>query len=292
MDLTSSLAQALERPSQPRFTLPRGACDAHAHIFGFHSAPVALERKPSLASFAAYRKMLDAVGFERAVLVQPSLYGQDCSVMLEALQSAPLSLRGVAVKDGSLGDVEAAALHDAGIRALRFNDLVKVGGSAGITTKELPRLAPRMREMGWHAQIYATCDRIAEALPAWRKHGVPLVFDHLARVGPPAKALDDPAIRTIISTLRDGDIWIKLTVYRTSGEGVPFDDVRSLHDAMVSANADRLVWGSDWPFLNQKDEAPDTGKLLDVLGAWVGDADLRRKILVENPARLYDFQEL
>ena len=94
------------------------------------------------------------------------------------------------------------------------------------------------------------------------------------------------------SALRDGDIWIKLTVYRTSGEGAPFDDVRSLHDAMVSANADRLVWGSDWPFLNQKDEAPDTGKLLDVFGAWVGDADLRRKILVENPARLYDFQEL
>ena len=209
--------------------------------------------------------------------------------MLAALKTDPHRLRGIAAKDRSVTDQELGNLHAQGVRGLRFNELVSPG--AGITPAELPHLAPRLRELGWHAQIYATCDEIAAGLKDWLRHGVPLVFDHLARVGPGRRELNDPAFERLLGALREGNIWIKLTAYRNGLNRPAFDDVRKFHDALVKANPDRLIWGSDWPFLSMSAAPPDLGGLLDVFADWVSDEATRRKILAENPAKLYGFDQ-
>ncbi|MGZ5852263.1 MAG: amidohydrolase family protein [Hyphomicrobium sp.] len=290
-DSEASLASPRSAPSRPRWPLPANACDCHAHLFGpFDRFPVPAEpnSKSVLAPFDDYRRMLDAVGFTRAAVVQPSAYRQDCRALLSALRQDSKRLRGVAIKDRHVSDRELSDLHDAGVRGLRFNELVGRGSSIGIG--EFEHLAPRLRELGWHAQIYAACEGIAAALPALLSHRIPVVIDHLARVGPSERTIDDPAFQAVLAALKDGGIWIKLTAYRNGRNPPCFDDVRVFHDAFVNANPDRLLWGSDWPFLSALDDPPDTGRLLDVLGDWVSDAAVRRKILVTNPETLYGFE--
>jgi predicted TIM-barrel fold metal-dependent hydrolase len=286
---TQVLSPLLARPSRPRRPLPPGACDCHAHLFGpFDRFPVPAGSvaKAILAPADAYRAMLDRVGFDRAVLVQPSAYGEDCDALLDALRRDPKRFRAIAVKGAGVSDRELAELHAMGVRGLRFNELV-AGNSVGFSALE--RLAPRLREIGWHAQVYATCDAIARSLPSLLSHGVPVVFDHLARVGPSERTFDDPSFRTVLRALADGKIWIKLTAYRNGRTPPVFEDVRAFHDAFVQTNPDRLLWGSDWPFLSAMNDPPDLGRLLDTFGDWVADDAVRRKILVDNPAALYGF---
>jgi predicted TIM-barrel fold metal-dependent hydrolase len=234
--------------------------------------------------------MLDRVGFSRAVVVQPTAYGQDDRAMLDALERNGGFFRGISTRDHTVSERDLVSLHDAGVRGLRFNELV--GSTTAIGLDELSLLAPRLKELGWHAQVYATCDRIAEALPTLLSYRVPLVFDHLARVGPSERPLDDPAFRAVLHALKGGDIWIKLTAYRNGRNPPAFDDVRKFHDAFVEANHERLLWGSDWPFLSRMNDPPDTGLLLNVFGDWVQDDTIRRKILVDNPEALYGFEPL
>jgi 2-pyrone-4,6-dicarboxylate lactonase len=291
---STAVLSMLERPSRQALPLPAGTCDAHVHIFepsAASSVPKEWKDKAVVAPFASYRAMQQWIGFDRAILVQPSAYGRDCSVLLSVLAQAAGALRAVVVKDHTLSDREAQDLRAAGVRGLRFNDLVKGEDAQNVTTDSLPKLAPLMREMGWHAQIYATCDQIADSLPVWRAHGVPLIFDHLARIGPPVRDPRDPVVRFIANALADGDIWIKLTAYRNSSRGHPYEDVRPVHDALVRANPARLVWGSDWPFISKKNDPPSVGALLDVFSDWVSDETLRSKIFVSNAAELYGFDD-
>jgi 2-pyrone-4,6-dicarboxylate lactonase len=281
---------ALMRAARPKFALPAGACDCHAHIFGPFDRfplPADCDSKWAFAPALRYFELLRRLGVERSVLVQPSAYRTDCSALLDALGVAPDAARGVAVKDRTVSDDELQRLGGAGVRGLRFNELV--GGSSAIGLSELVVLAPRLRELSWHAQIYAACDALAAMLPSLERLRVPCVFDHLARIGPPARPLDDPAFKRILDALREGAIWVKLTAYRNSQLPPSFADVRPFHDALVAANEDQVIWGSDWPFLSAREKPPVFGDMLDRLGDWTTDAKLREKILSLNPARLYGF---
>jgi predicted TIM-barrel fold metal-dependent hydrolase len=283
-------------PSAPRQALPAGACDTHAHVFGpydrfpFGAVP---PYPPPLAPCPAYREMLATLGATRGVLTQPAPYGADPAAMLDALRHGGGALRGVAVTTADVTDATLAGWHAAGVRALRFTEMPDPRGggryAGSVGTEELERLAPRLRELGWHAQLWARAEDHAALLPRLLPLGVPLVLDHLAGVSV-ARGTADPAFQAVLAALREGGLWVKLTLCRASRAFPDYPDLRPFHDALIEANPDRLLWGSDWPFVRMGELTPDAGHLLDLLSAWVPEEGLRRRILVDNPAALYGFE--
>ncbi|MGG5822451.1 amidohydrolase family protein [Falsiroseomonas sp. HW251] len=270
--------------TKPRRAVPDGACDTHTHVFDARfpngPAPYALP----LASLGIHQAMRATLGCPRAVLVQAAPYGRDPACLLDAL-SRDASLRGVMIADETVADATLAAWHDAGIRALRFVEMPapsgtgRYPGSIGVETLE--KLAPRLRALGWQAHLWAAAARCAELLPSLMRMRLPIVLDHLAM---PAGA-DDPALATILDHLRGGDLWVKATLCRVRA---PDADRRRVQERLVAANPDRILWGSDWPYVRME-PPPDAGAMLDRFLDWLDDDTLARRILVDNPARLFGF---
>jgi predicted TIM-barrel fold metal-dependent hydrolase len=281
--------------------LPLDACDTHAHVFGpFDRFPSAgpTSYLPPLAPYARYVGMLDTIGASRGVLVQPTFYGTTTDALLNALTEARRagrwSLRGIAVATEAVSDVELHRMHAAGVRGLRFVEMPAPDGSGrypgAVGIDHLVVLAPRLRALGWKAQLWCPIEVHALRLPDLVGLGVPLVVDHMGWFTP-ADGVSAPAFQQLLALLREGRIWIKLSLCRMSRQLPDYPDVRIFHDALIHANPARLLWGSDWPHVRMGDLAPDVGHLLDLFHAWTGDADLERRILVENPAALFDFEE-
>ncbi|WP_372621960.1 amidohydrolase family protein [Falsiroseomonas sp.] len=277
--------------SAPRRPVPAGACDTHTHVFGGAEfaagpAPYPLPEAP-LEVHAAMRARL---GLQRAVLVQPAPYGRDPACMLDALRRDAGRLRGVMIADDSVSDATLQAWHEAGIRALRFVEMRAPGGSGrypgAIGVEALHALAPRLRALGWQAHLWASAAQCAELLPQLVPLGVPLVVDHM---GMPSGA-DDPAFAALLRHLRANEIWLKATLCRLPRGDAGLEALRPLQDAAVAANPDRILWGSDWPYVRME-PAPDAGAMLDLFLSWLGDDRLARRILVENPAALFGFDD-
>lgn len=283
-------------PGAPANKLPPGACDSHAHVFGpYERFPLAHASSyaPPLAPRALHRSMLDTLGATRGLLVQPAPYGTDASALLDALAAGNGSLRGVAAADASTPIERLRALYDGGVRALRFVEMrtptgAPFAGSVGVD--QLLQMAPAMRQAGLHAQLWAPIDDYPVLLPRIRATGIDVVLDHMACVKP-ERGVKDPAFQYVLQALRDGQVWIKLTLCRVSTQAPGYPDVKPFHDALVAANPARLLWGSDWPFVRMGEDSPDAGALLDLFHAWVPDAAIRRRILVDNPAALFGFTE-
>ncbi|WP_233235036.1 amidohydrolase [Bordetella sp. LUAb4] len=285
--------EAPRMPGRPSHALPGNACDAHCHVFGpFDRFPL---RHPSSyaapdAPAARYLSMLDTLGAQRGVLVQPAPYGADPAALLDALRHGGDRLRGVAVADASVSDAELRALRDGGVRALRFLEARDPAGRlfpGSVGFDQIATLAPRMIHHGLHAQLWGPCDVYVRHLPALVRLGLPLVIDHLGSLVP-ARGPHDPAFEILHKFLADGAIWIKLTLCRV-GAAPSYADARFIHDAFTSANPDQVVWGSDWPFVRMGDRAPTADALLDVAWDWLGTDALRRKVWADNPQRLYGF---
>jgi len=280
----------------PKHKTPAGACDCHAHVFGpFDRFPLAATRSydPPLTPADAYLAMLDRAGFSLGVLVQPSAYGLDCRAVVDAIARAPQRLRGVAVKDPSVSDAELADLHASGIRALRFAEAARAAkrerflGAVGFD--QLPELAPRLAELGWHAKLYGQLDQLLAVLPDLVTLKMPLVIDHFGHVGVNGRRLDDPEVQRLLGYLADGRVWLKLTAIRNSTQLPDYPDMVPFHRAFLKANPDQVIWGSDWPFINMGERMPRLGHVVDLLAEWTADAALLNKLLVDNPARLYGF---
>jgi len=281
-------------PAPPRSALPPGACDSHAHVFGpYGRFPLmhASSYAPPLAPAALHRTMLDTLGATRGVLVQPAPYGMDASALLDALAAGKGRLRGVAVADASTAEPQLQALYDGGVRALRFVEVRTPGGApyaGSVGVDQLLQMAPAMHHIGLHAQLWAPIDAYPHLLPRIRATGIDVVLDHMACVKP-ERGVDDPAFQSVLEALREGGVWVKLTLCRVSSQAPDYLDVRPFHDALVAANPARLLWGSDWPFVRMGEQSPDAGGLLDLFHAWVPDEATRRRILVDNPAALFGF---
>jgi 2-pyrone-4,6-dicarboxylate lactonase len=281
----------------PQFTPPPGACDCHNHTFGpYDRFPLAEDRSYTPAQFdgAAYLAHLDELGLTRGVLVTGSASGTDNGSILAAIAQAPGRLRGVAVPDPEVTDAELARWHAGGIRGVRAN-LFRIDGKAvyrnGVGLDVLQKLAPRIRDMGWHAQIWVYAPDLPALDADLRALGLPLVIDHVGRV-PIDRGVSDPGFQHLCRMLAEGVAWTKISgADRNTRAGPPYLDYDPFVQAVLAANPERIVWGSDWPHINYFEDArmPDDAVLLNLLARWMPDTVLREQVLVRNPARLYDF---
>jgi predicted TIM-barrel fold metal-dependent hydrolase len=269
------------------FEVPDGAWDAHIHAIGVvERFPLATDRSytPAIVPIERYVALMDRLGISHAVLVQPSIYGTDNRALLDALARHPSRFRGVAVVARDATDRELAALHAAGVRGIRANLLNR----GGISLDDARALAPRFADLGWHLQLQidvSTFDHfdVVAALP------VDVVVDHFGCM-PADKGQDDPGFRRLLALVASGRCWVKLSAaYRlTTWQTKGYAAISPLARALIAANPTRLLWGSDWPHTDVRDDMPDDGELLDLLAAWAPDAKVRDDILVRNPASLYD----
>ncbi|HZN27775.1 MAG TPA: amidohydrolase family protein [Xanthobacteraceae bacterium] len=276
---------------------PRNACDTHCHVFGpAVYFPYAGDRSytPPDAPLAKYLKLLDTLGFDRGVLVQGSAHGRDNSAMLDALARESKRLRGVAVADADMPADTLRRWHTLGVRGLRFNHFYRDGQlhyRGGVPLEAARVLAPVMRDLGWHLQLWIDVKDLPETIPILQAIGVPVVIDHMGR-GDARAGTGTPGFQSLLRLLGDGNYWVKLSgAHRISRKPPDYPDARAFCEALVRANAERLVWGGDWPHPRMDDEMPDVGHLLDLFQQWTPDQAIRRRILVDNPARLYGFPE-
>ena len=237
-----------------------------------------------------YLHMLDTLGVERAVLVQPSVYGTDNTVMLEAMKTAGGRLRGVAVVDEDIPDEELKALDTAGVRGVRVNIVdVKDRKPGTLPMDSLKTLAQRIAPLGWHLELLMHADEFPDLDGAFAGFPVDIVLGHLGylTVG---KTPDDPGFQALLRLMKTGRAWVKLTgPYRITGAPLPYGDTAPFARALLEANRERVLWGTDWPHVMLKGKMPNDGDLADVLVDWIPDASLREQVLARNPAKLYRF---
>lgn len=284
-------------PHPPRTRLPAGACDTHAHICGpADRFPYADERiyTPPDSTLADYLQLLQTLGVDRAVLVQPSVYGTDNRAVLDALSRHRQGLRGVAVVKPDISTNEVRALNDAGIRGVRFNLVDHTGERNVVPVDVIPPLAKVIAPFGWHIEFLVNLDEAPKFADGIEGLPVDVVVGHLgypkSGAGPWSSAA---SLDAFLRLFERGRCWVKLTgPYRIStAPDLPYVDVTSLARRLAGVNPERLIWGTDWPHVMCKKPMPNDGDLADLVSDWLPDAALRERVLVTNPAALYGFAE-
>lgn len=281
----SSTAEA----SRPRLKAPPGTTDTHIHIYDsrFPLAPTATFNPPD-ASVADYRRVCERLNIARTVLIQPTAYGTDNRCMVEAIaELGPKRARGVAVVGEDVSDAELERLTKAGICGIRF--FMLKGGI--LPWEKLETIAARVNAFGWHINLQLDGRDFPQHEATIRHFPGTLVVDHVGKFLEPVP-VDHPGFRTLLGLLDNGRTYVKLAApYETSKKGPPYyDDVGTLAKALVKAAPERMLWASNWPQPNPPPGSnPDSAVLLDMLLDWAPDEATRRKILADNPARLYGF---
>lgn len=290
MKMHDNMNDAMQHLRQPAPALPAGAWDVHAHVFGpYDRFPLAqgTPYTPPLAPYEHYTEMLDKVGFAHGVVVHAGANGFDNSGMIDALRRSAGRLRGIAVTPIDTPDAALADMAAAGVRGLRFTDNGMPKPPVGVLDlDELRQVAPRLKELGWHAVLFAKADVVAARADELRQLGVPLVLDHMGLFDVD-KGLDDAGFRAIVELAREGVAWVKLTALRVSRQSGAMADVRPYHQALIEAAPDQMLWGSDWPFIGFGDALPNNAALIELAHEWMADSDLFQRIFATNPARLY-----
>ena len=279
-------------PSPPVHPFPPRACDTHAHICGPEaSVPYFADRiyTPPDALLPAYEQLLKTLGVERMVLVQPSIYGVDNSVMLAAMRETSMETRGVAVVPMDIADLELEELNAAGIRGVRFNlvDVKKPG--AGVPLDKIASFAERIKALGWHVEFLIHVDDYPHLNVMFKDFPTEIVIGHYGYFRPNCP-LEHAGFQGLLELAESGKCWVKLSgAYRVSAEELPYGDVDEFGQALVNRAPHRLLWGTDWPHVMMKKIMPDDGPLADVLARYVTGEKLRQQVLVDNPAELYGF---
>ncbi len=279
-------------PRAPRLSLPLGSCDAHAHICGPAAQFAYFGDRvytPPDALLPQYQSLLHVLGIDRGVLVQPSVYGAENSALLNALKQAGQNYRGVAVVDEQVSEGELARLHAAGVRGVRVNVVDLKQGKGELPVRAIERLAERISVLGWHIELLVHVDEFPELERELDGVVVPLVFGHMGYLQR-GSTTQTPGFLGLLAMLRSGRAWAKLTgPYRISSQGLPYADTNAFATALLDAASSQVVWGSDWPHVMMKGSMPNDGDLCDLIWQWLPDEALRQQVMVDNPARLYDF---
>ena len=301
-DLLAGLAFTTRPASLVNFAVPPGACDCHTHIIGdpakFPFSPNHVYT-PEPASPDEMSALHRALHIQRVVIVTPSFYGTDNSATLYGMKARGADARGIAVIDDRTPAADLDTMDSAGIRGIRLN-LATVGLSdPQIARRLFQSAADRVRRLKWHVQIYADLPVIAGIKDLVAASPVPVVFDHFG--GARASfGLTQPGWTDLVGLVHSGKAYVKLSAaYRVSTQPPDYPDVAPFAKALVAANPDRILWGTDWPHTNSTSSRPatevtpllaiDDARLLNQFAAWVPDTALRRRILSDNPKRLYGF---
>jgi predicted TIM-barrel fold metal-dependent hydrolase len=279
------------RTRRPRFLMPRGAIDCHAHVFGPRTVyPFSPGRSytPEDCTVDQYAALLATLGIDRAVLVQGGPHGIDNRVTLDAIAKLGRRARGVAVIRPGLARREIQALHDGGMRGCRISTVVKGGASFD----HLEALAAETREFGWHLVLHLhRSDELVALAPRLRALANPFVIDHLGHVLG-SEGIDSPGFKAVMSLLETDRCWVKLaSLYRSSSEPYPHRDMLPMIHRVAQARPDRLIWGSNWPHPIYPGPMPNDGDIVDLIPLWVPDAEVQQRLLVANPAALYGFDD-
>jgi 2-pyrone-4,6-dicarboxylate lactonase len=289
-------------PSKPSFRAPPGAVDAHCHVFGPGAVfPYAPERKytPCDASKAQLFALRDHLGFSRNVIVQATCHSADNSAMVDALKASNGRARGVATVRRDVTDAELRALHEAGVRGVRFNFIRRL---VDFTPKdELMEIAGRISPLGWHVVVYFEAVDLPDLWDFFTALPTTVVVDHMGRPDV-AKPIDGQEFALFIKLMSEHpNVWSKVSCperlsvsgpLALNGEARPYRDVVPFARCIVEAFADRVLWGTDWPHPNLKGHMPDDGILVDFVPQIATTPELRHKLLVDNPMRLYWPDEL
>ena len=282
----------------PKVAFPAGAVDCHAHVCGpAMQFPYAQERiyTPPDATLKNYKLLLDMLGIDRAVLVQPSVYGTDNRAMLAALKAQSEKFRGVAVISNNANEISDQALeqlHASGVRGIRCNMVDVTNKTAGLPIQNLKSLAERIKPFGWHLELLIHVNEYPDLVRIFENFPIDLVFGHFG-YSHAKHGIHDKGFLGLLELLKNCQAWVKMTgPYRICDGNLPYADMRPFNDAVIKANPRQLVWGSDWPHVMVKKLMPHDADLCDLFGAWVTDSSLRKSILVDNPCILYDFPAL
>ena len=280
----------VSNPKIPDFKLPPLACDAHTHIFGpGDKYPYAPERSytPPDAPLAAFQALHKRLGIGRAVIVNATVHGTDNRVALDAIAVSDGRYRGVANIDGTITEQGIGALHSGGFRGCRFNFVRHLGGVPDMNV--FHRIVAMIAPLNWHVDLHFDAIDLPDYAPVLAKLPVRYTIDHIGRVKA-ADGLDQPPFRTLIELMqRDEKCWVKASGFeRVSAKGPPFHDAIPFARKLVETAPDRVIWGTDWPHPNVK-VMPDDGALVDLIPLFAPEPELQQKILVANPAKLFDF---
>jgi predicted TIM-barrel fold metal-dependent hydrolase len=304
MNNRTVLAKASQPATKVNFDVPAGACDCHTHIHGDpEKFPFFTGRiyTPELASPEEMSALHQALHIERVVIVTPSVYGTDNSATIYGIKARGANARGVAVIDEKTPEGELDALGQAGFRGIRLNLATGGVSDPAVGRQRFQAAVERVKERNWHVQLFTSLAMISAIKDLVAASPVPVVFDHFggaqAKLGPA-----QPGFTDLLHLVQSGNAYVKISgAYRASDLAPDYGDAAPLARALIAANSDRIVWGTDWPHPNsvtpsgQKttEVTPlfqiDDGRLLNQLPVWAPDAAIRKKILVENPARLYGF---
>jgi len=286
------------------FDVPAGACDCHTHIHGDpEKFPYFAGRvyTPETALPDEMATLHKSLRLSRVVIVTPSVYGTDNSATLFGMQARGADARGVAVIDDKTPETALDAMHQAGMRGIRVNLATGGTNDPAVGRARLQAAMERMKGRGWHVQIYTNTALISAFKDLVEAAPVPIVFDHFGGAQA-AAGLEQPGFPELVELVRSGKAYVKISgAYRASTQGPDYLDVAPLARSLIAANPDRIIWGTDWPHPDSvtppgrkpTEVTPllqiDDGRLLNQLPVWAPDAAIRKKILVDNPARLYGF---
>ena len=297
-------AKAVQPATPVNFDVPAAACDCHTHIHGdpekfpFFSGRVYTPEPASPEEMSALHK---ALHIERVVIVKPSVYGTDNSSTLYGMMARGATARGVAVIDDKTAESELDTMHNAGFRGIRLNLATGGVNDPNVGRPRFSAAVERMKARGWHVQLYTNLAMITAIKDLVANSPVPVVFDHFG--GAQADlGVSQPGFSDLLDLIKSGKAHVKISgAYRSSKLAPDYQDMVPFAQALIAANPDRIVWGTDWPHPNSvtpsgkqpTDVTPlfqiDDGRLFNQLPVWAPDAAIRKKILVDNPARLYGF---
>jgi len=278
-------------PRRPKYHAPAGACDAHCHIFGPGDRyPYAPNRSytPPDAPLEKFKALQAILGLERAVLVNASCHGTDNRVILDAIAQSGGCYRGVANVDDSFSERDFETLHHGGFRGVRFNFVRHLGGKPDLA--KFHRVIARIKPLGWHVVLHFDAADLVDFNDLLRNLPVPFVIDHMGRVSTQAGLAQGP-FRLLLDLARHhANCWVKICgAERISTEEPPFKDAVPFARALIEAAPDRILWGTDWPHPNITRYMPNDGDLVDLIPLFAPDEAVQRRILVDNPQRLYGF---